>query len=128
MRTWLTAIRTQSTSLESGRTDLLTVVPIAPVSVLHALNHKAVKDFITMMDQLQGSGVSTWGRDSRRYMTKEVIWDLTSTFRYASYHDNQGTQVMRHTDPTPESWLTLSWPEHAPTSGNDFSTLQIVCL
>jgi hypothetical protein len=53
--------RLRPTEVNPGRTDRLTVVPIAAVTVLNALNHKAIREFITMMDQLQGSGVSTWG-------------------------------------------------------------------
>ena len=64
-----------------------------------------------MMDQLQGSGVSTWGTDSRRYMTQEVIEDISSTFRYAGYHNNQGMHVSRYADSTSDYWLTLPWAD-----------------
>ena len=52
-----------------------------------------------MMYQLQGSGVSTWGVDSRWYMIQEVVEDLSSTFRYAGYHSNQGINAPCYADP-----------------------------
>jgi hypothetical protein len=44
-------------------------------------------------------------------MTQEVVEDLSSTFRYAGYHNNQGINVPRYADLTPDYWLTLPWAD-----------------